>query len=299
MTSDDLAAHGFERWRPFSRAGEYTLLSAAPSAPGVYCMRSIRQNFVRKKRGSDILYIGSAANRGGLRGRLRQYLHPGHRQPTNLRMLARCGDSDEFEIAFTVTTTSDAAKRLEADLLRAFLADHGELPPENRSLPSRRGPDAKPHQHDRLDDTTRLELIAEAVRYCQRVKAMGMPAAAYTKALREAVHFVWERRAGSKDVCAQFRSKAAVGLRSGSGRLRYDHAVPFRFLQEELLALDHVSAETVGTVLTRHCVIALITSDEDVQLRRHGLQHRMPDGWNGADPLARYAAAGIELVSND
>ena len=57
-----------------------------------------------------------------------------------------------------------------------------------------------------MTDSKRLELIVEAVAYCQRVHSLGMPAACYTKALREPVHFLWERRAGSKISSAQYRS---------------------------------------------------------------------------------------------
>ena len=77
-----------------------------------------------------------------------------------------------------------------------------------------------------MDEQKRLELIVEAVRYTQRVKAMGMPLAGYTKALREPIHLLWERRSGrSKDACVHFRSKAAVGLQRGAGTLLYDHAI--------------------------------------------------------------------------
>src|SRR5215475_3817990 len=91
---------------------------------------------------------------------------------------------------------------------------------------------------DTMDDNLRLELIAEAVRYVQRAKAMGMPASAYTKALREPIHYLWERRSGrSKDNCAQFRSRDAVGRNRRDSRLCYDHAVPFKYLQDALSQL--------------------------------------------------------------
>ncbi len=38
-----------------------------------------------------------------------------------------------------------------------------------------------------MDDAGRLELVAEAVRYCQRVEKMGMPMAGYAKTPREAM----------------------------------------------------------------------------------------------------------------
>jgi hypothetical protein len=65
-----------------------------------------------------------------------------------------------------------------------------------------------------MDDQKRLDLIAEAVRYCQRVRAMGMPPSSYTKALREPIYFLWELRAGKpKDRCAQYRSRESLGVK--------------------------------------------------------------------------------------
>ena len=116
-----------------------------------------------------------------------------------------------------------------------------------------------------MDEARRLDLIVEAVRYCQRVRDMGMPASSYSKALREPVHF---------------------------------HAVPFRYLQKELLDLPDVTRESVGDVLKKHCVVVLVTKEENDQLNNAKLGSKMPEGWNGADQLARYAAAGIEVVPN-
>jgi len=84
----------------------------------------------------------------------------------------------------------------------------------------------------------------------------------------------------------------------GSGALIYDHAVPFRYLQKELLDLRDVTRESVSNVLKKHCVVVLVTKEENDQLNNAKLGSKMPEGWNGADQLARYAAAGIEVVPN-
>jgi hypothetical protein len=150
-----------------------------------------------------------------------------------------------------------------------------------------------------MDEAKRLALIVEAVRYCQRVRAMGMPASSYTKALREPVHFLWERRGGrSKERCARFRSKASVGVRFGSGGLIYDHAVPFSYLQKELLDLPEVTRDSVRDVLEKHCVVVLVTKQENDRLNEAGLGRKMPEGSDGTDTLARYVAVGIDVVSN-
>ena len=78
-----------------------------------------------------------------------------------------------------------------------------------------------------LCEAERLTLITEAVCYCQRVKAMGMPATAYTKALREPIYFLWEcRDALTKEQRPKYRSRQSLGIRFGGGSLVYDHAVP-------------------------------------------------------------------------
>lgn len=147
-----------------------------------------------------------------------------------------------------------------------------------------------------MSESKRLELIAEAVRYCQRVSAMGMPASAFSKALREPIHFLWERRAGSKTAAAHYRSRSAVGLSFGNGTLVYDHAVPFIYLQRRLLALETVDEPSIRALLQQLNLIALITKDEDQMLRSVGLNKSMPKDWDGNDPLARYKEIGIELM---
>src|SRR5437762_3111496 len=93
-----------------------------------------------------------------------------------------------------------------------------------------------------MDLTKRLELIAEAVRYCRRVSGMGMPSGCYTKALREPIFFLWEcRDEKNKDRVAKYRSTSTIDVRRGTGSMRYDHAVPFKYLQDELLKLSDVT----------------------------------------------------------
>ncbi len=134
--------------------------------------------------------------------------------------------------------------------------------------------------------------------YCQRVRDLGMPVSAYSKALREPVHFLWERRTGSKEKCANYRSKAAIGMSIKSRGLVYDHSIPFRYLQGKLLAIENVSHDQVKHVLEKYCCAALITREEDAQLNAAGLNRKMPEGWDGVDFLARYREIGIEIVEN-
>ncbi len=149
-----------------------------------------------------------------------------------------------------------------------------------------------------MTDSKRLELLVEAVSYCQRAEKMGMPASCYTKALREPVHYLWERRAGSKINSAQFRSKAAKGLKFGERELVYDHVVPFSLLQGKLLALKKVTRGSVRRVLEEFGTICLISKEEDNELNKARLGRSMPPNWDGKDIWARYKAVGIKYVEN-
>ena len=150
-----------------------------------------------------------------------------------------------------------------------------------------------------MDYAKRLELIIEAIRYCQRMKAMGMPASCYAKTLRETVFFLWDRRDGKTKIqAATFRSVHAKGLKFGNRELVYDHSIPFRILQDELLLLQQVDAASVEKLLKRYCVAVLITPTEDARLTKAGLNHKMPDDWDGKDAFARYKAVGIKLIEN-
>jgi hypothetical protein len=149
-----------------------------------------------------------------------------------------------------------------------------------------------------MEETERLQLVVEAVRYSQRVKALGMPVAGYAKTVREAVYFAWTRRLGAKCKSATYRSIAANGKRWGRREVVYDHVVPYRYELAALMELSKVTSDTVRAVLEKYDVAAIITREEDDRLTAAGLQSKMPDGWDGIDSLARYKAVGIEIAEN-
>ena len=149
-----------------------------------------------------------------------------------------------------------------------------------------------------MDEQTRLELLCEAVHYCQKVSALGMPTQCYAKALREPVFFLWEKHGRSKVAAAAYRSTTSLGLAFGSRKIVYDHSIPFRYLREKLLALQPAEPETVRAILSRFAVSSLLTKEEDGLLSTHGLARTMPADWDGVDPLARYRAVGIDMVPN-
>ncbi len=88
----------------------------------------------REQGRSDIAYIGRAANQNGLRGRIRQYFHPGPTQTTNIAMKRRLSEpSIGLRLGYATTATVAGAKALESELILGFKVEHGELPPFNRA----------------------------------------------------------------------------------------------------------------------------------------------------------------------
>jgi hypothetical protein len=80
--------------------------------------------------------------------------------------------------------------------------------------------------------------------------------------------------------------------------LVFEHIVPKQLtIQEpceELAREAKLTTDFVLGLLRRYWVLATVTTEEDDRLRKRG----MPEGWDGRDVFARYAAAGIELVAN-
>jgi hypothetical protein len=64
------------------------------------------------------------------------------------------------------------------------------------------------------------------------------------------------------------------------------------------MALTEITPEAVKWVLDKFEVYAIITKDQDSRLTAAGLNSKMPEGWDGADALARYKAVKIDLDLN-
>src|SRR2546426_6740882 len=88
MDSASLQYRGIGSWVAFACTTEREVLAGLPTSPGVYVM--LLGELEQRRRGSsDIAYIGRATNQNGLRGRVRQYFHPGPTQSTNIAMNQR------------------------------------------------------------------------------------------------------------------------------------------------------------------------------------------------------------------
>ena len=147
-----------------------------------------------------------------------------------------------------------------------------------------------------LSKTDKLELIAHAARYCKRVRNMGMPINCYAKALREPIFFLWEKKPGmNKYASTRFRSKSAKNIPNNAGGLIYDHAIPFRYTIERILSLESIDASSVLLCLKNNLVTCTLTRKENAILNSAGLAFKMPENWDGVDPLCRYKTVGIEV----
>ena len=113
--------------------------------------------------------------------------------------------------------------------------------------------------------------------------------------------WVWSEFDGKFDGCRQW-SLAASQHRQHHGKvitseLTHDHVVPKKVLMELLQKLPRpTTAAAVRQLFEAYCFGAVLTRAEDGALNRLGLRSTMPKGWDGTDPWARYAAAGIVLV---
>jgi len=133
MNSSNLRQQGFTVWYPFCPSMEKRLIASLPSTPGVYVIRS-KKLFGRLQGASDIAYIGRAANSNGLKGRIRQYFHPGPTQSTNKRILSLITENSDFELGFNRCLAVAETGLLEDRLLAGYYREHCELPPLNRRM---------------------------------------------------------------------------------------------------------------------------------------------------------------------
>jgi len=110
------------------------ILEKLPASSGVYIIRN-KKCFGRLIGDSDILYIGKADNKKGLKHRIKFYFKPGINQRTSKRINALIlGDyKDRIEISWMIIDPENT-KEKEKELLTKYLKDHGELPPWNRNL---------------------------------------------------------------------------------------------------------------------------------------------------------------------
>ena len=118
----------FSEWYPFNEQGVIN----APRQRGAYVIRKAGgQRFGRLRGESDILYIGKAETKGGLKQRLQQHMRPGPTQYTNQR-IKKLARKYEMEVAWHAC---EKPRNVEHHLLSKYVSKHDELPPLNHARP--------------------------------------------------------------------------------------------------------------------------------------------------------------------
>lgn len=146
-----------------------------------------------------------------------------------------------------------------------------------------------------------IEFIVFAVNQAHEAEEFGVSRNESCRNLKTALHQHWQNKtmglhgqAKKEDIP---RSKAAAGR--PLGECVVEHSVPLMEIVNRLMALDPLTELRVANLLKRLFRVRLVTKEEDRELNKGPLRFKMPDGWDGRDPFARYRAAGIKLVNYD
>jgi hypothetical protein len=83
------------------------------------------------------------------------------------------------------------------------------------------------------------------------------------------------------------------GIKPKSG-IVIEHAIPRLEIYAALSKQKKTSKTSISNTLEKMIIRVAVTKEEDTKLNKLGLRQRMPDGWDGIDPLARHRAAKIQ-----
>lgn len=125
-----------------------------------------------------------------------------------------------------------------------------------------------------------------------------MPPNSYSKALREPIFFLWESYGKKKYQAARYCSVGYLEVAAGPNAHVYDHAIPFKIIQELLLSIAAPDADNVRNILEKKLVSCMLTRSEDKLLTSLGLRSKMPANSDESDYMARYESAGLKIIPN-
>jgi hypothetical protein len=143
---------------------------------------------------------------------------------------------------------------------------------------------------------TPAEKILFILNQVRDAEAVGFPRNLVNRNLRLAITHYWGYEVLGFSTIRKAtvpRSYAARNLSPAESI--YEHAVPLTVLMYELLKPRYDTPRKVANHLGRLYRVCLVTHEENQWLRSVGLNSRMPEGWDGNDPWARYRAAGIRF----
>lgn len=138
--------------------------------------------------------------------------------------------------------------------------------------------------------------IAEIFAALERLHQQGAVDASGSRVRREAVHFLWELRAGAKLAETRPHSLAARELRKTGqlADLEYDHSIPVACFMP-VLRQSAGSPQRMLHALQTYVRPVVLTSNEHSLLAARGLRSKMPIDRDLADALARYREAGTGM----
>jgi hypothetical protein len=116
---------GISTWVKWNRA----VLELAPSSPGIYVLRLVQRETIKRLIGSsDILYIG-CSKRSTIGERLKCHFK------TNDALDRVCQEVGEVEVSWRSFVKDENVDLCESELIGRYESEHIELPPLNRTQP--------------------------------------------------------------------------------------------------------------------------------------------------------------------
>ena len=187
-----------------------------------------------------------------------------------------------------VMLTTEARARIAESYLHHIII---ALEAEDRAAPFR----------DFLDNWFAYETVRGHLTTGGRPIWFNNPCAKRHKAALAAMHFV-SRNAAAILADASSAGSQYAKMRLGKGpsiRLMVDHAIPLRVLRQTMFEDSRLkSIDALRAFLRQNYRLGVVTFEENARLSSLVLVSAMPGDWSGADPFARYAAAGIERVAS-
>jgi len=141
--------------------------------------------------------------------------------------------------------------------------------------------------------------IADIFAALERLHEQGAGEASGSRVRREAVHYLWELRAGAKLAETRTHSLAARAQRRRGqvAGLEYDHSIPVACFMP-VLRRSLASPEMMLHALQTYVQPVVLTSEEHNLLATQGLRSKMPDYCELHDALARYRSVGITIEAS-
>lgn len=145
-----------------------------------------------------------------------------------------------------------------------------------------------------------LNHVVEAVRGLQADNPTHATVWSIQQHLRQAANIYRKNNPnGTNFISVASKQEQLESQQNGTPYIKVDdHSVPLSMLYAGIKAKNLLDVNSIMALLPSYSIITRITRAEDIKLTRAGLVKKMPAGWDGIDPFARYKAVGINIVNN-